>query len=59
MQIYCTVDGELAVLREDRGFDALLAEEIIDRAGLNPGGSDNPDDLLKLPLHKDATYTWQ
>ncbi len=59
MQVYCAVEGELAVLREDRSFNPVLAQEIIERADLKPGGTDNPTDMVTLPLHQDKTYSWQ
>ncbi len=59
LQVYYSPEGELAIDREDRAFDPRLAELIIERAGLQPAGADNPKSLEALPLERNATYTWQ
>ena len=58
MQVYYYPEGELAQEREDRVFDAALAQLIIEKAGLKPSGKDNPTDLTAVPLHEKQTYTW-
>lgn len=58
MQVYYTPEGELALDREDRPFDATLAQLILERAGLNPEG-DAPADLAKVPTDAKATFTWR
>ena len=59
LRIYRTAQGELGIEREDRAFDAELAQAIIERAGLKPAANDNPQDLTQLSVERPVTYTWQ
>ena len=59
MEVYYAFGDELAVDRQDRAYDPELAGLIIERAGLKPASADNPAVLDALPLHTEATYTWQ
>jgi hypothetical protein len=59
LRIYRTAQGELTIEREDRAFDAELAQAIIERAGLQPAANDNPQDLAQLSVEHPVTYTWQ
>ncbi len=54
LRIYRTAQGELALRREDRAFDAELAQAIIEHAGLKPAANDNPQDLAQLSV----VHTW-
>ncbi|MEX1019372.1 MAG: hypothetical protein WDZ49_06920 [Litorilinea sp.] len=58
MQVYYYPQGELAQEREDRVFDAALAQLIIEKAGLKPSGNANPADLTAVPLDQKQTYIW-
>ncbi len=57
MHVYHTPEGEITLDREDRKFDAALAQLIIDRAGLKPTGKELPTDMSKLKLGK-GHYVW-
>ncbi len=59
LRVFYTAPGELAFQREDRAFDAQLAQAIIERAGLKPTAKDNPQDLAQLNVERGAVYTWQ
>lgn len=58
MHVYRTAPGEIVKEREDRTFNARLAQLIIERANLQPVDDANPQDLNKLPLSRKATYHW-
>jgi len=58
LQVYYNPEGELAMEREDRIYDAELARLIIERAGLSPSDRNNPSDLTQIPLAEKNTYTW-
>jgi hypothetical protein len=58
MQIFYNPEGELAMEREDRVFDAELARLVIERAGLRPAGRENPSDLTQLPVAQKQAFTW-
>lgn len=57
MRIYFTPTGELNIEREDRQYDPLLAQLILDRAVLKPAEKGNPQNLHSLPKGK-AIYVW-
>jgi hypothetical protein len=57
MQIYYNPEGELAMEREDRIYDAELARLIIERAGLNPAERTNPD-LEDIPTEEKQMFSW-
>ena len=59
LRIFRTAQGELALEREDRAFNAELAQAIIERAELKPAAKDNPKDLTLLPVERAAIYSWQ
>lgn len=58
MHVYRAVPGEIVKEREDRTFNARLAQLIIERANLQPVEEINPENLDKLPLNRKATYHW-
>ena len=59
MQTYYTPEGELALDREDRPYDAALAALIVERAGLKPADKETPKDVTKIPTNAKATFTWR
>lgn len=59
MQVYYNPEGELANEREDRIFDAELAQLVIERAGLNPAERSNPGDLTNIPNAEKQTFIWR
>lgn len=58
MQIYYAPEGELSNEREDRIFDATLAQIIIERAGLSPE-SGTPANAMDIQKAEKASYSWQ
>lgn len=58
MHVYRTAPGEIVREREDRTFEPRLAALIIERANLQAVGDSNPENLIKLPLNRKATYHW-
>ncbi len=58
LQVYYTPEGELAMEREDRTFDATLAQIIIERAGLSPE-SGTPASVTDIQTEKKAVYSWR
>ncbi len=59
LQVYYTPKGEIALERQDRAYDATLAQLIQTRAGLNPANKDTPQDVTKVSRAEKATYIWQ
>ena len=59
MQVYYTPRGEIAMDREDRVFDATLAQLVVARAGLSPADRSTPKDVARIPRNVKATYTWK
>ena len=59
LQIHHQYPGEIALEREDRNFDPVLARLIIERARLKPDKETAGVDLTSLPAGRDATYTWK
>ena len=58
IHIYRDTEGELIKQREDRSFDAKLAELVVEKAGLQPVEDENPDRMAELPMAQKATYHW-
>ena len=59
IQVHHQYPGEISLDREDRAYDAALAQLIIERAGLKPDKGTAGVDLANLPAGQDATYTWK
>lgn len=59
LQVHHQHPGEIALEREDRNYDPVLARLIIERAQLKPDKATAGVDLTNLPTAQDATYTWK
>lgn len=59
IQVHHQYPGEISLDREDRAYDAALAQLIIERAGLKPDKGTTGVDLSNLPAGQNATYTWK
>lgn len=59
LQVFYTPEGEMALEREDRPFDATLAQLIIERAVLRPADGNTLPDVGKVPTNVKATYSWR
>ena len=59
LRIHHQYPGEIALEREDRTFDPVLARLVIERAKLKPDKETASVDLSNLPTSRDATYTWK
>ena len=57
MHVYHTPEGETVLDREDRRFDPVLAQLIIERAKLKATDATISTDLSKLPNVK-GHYVW-
>ena len=59
LRIYRTAQGELGIEREDRAFDAELAQAMVGTRRPEAAANDNPQDLTQLSVERPVTYTWQ
>ena len=59
MQIYYTPEGEIAMEREDRAYNPVLAAIVTERAGLKPADKNTPKDVTRIPRNNKTTFTWK
>lgn len=59
VQVIFTPEGSSQMIREDMPFDAQLAREIANRAGLKPERASAMKSFDAIPQEQKGRYTWQ